>query len=123
MVDEKKHPKAGTGDEFARFSLGALGELVIADDSYDDTDISIHVDLPDGTKTNLNSQVGSFRRENGDAALEAALKDAAELREQEFTSPSDYGVGIFVCDGCHKSWPQRRNQTPNGTADTCPDCV
>lgn len=38
-------------------------------------------------------------------------------------TPRDSGIGVFVCDTCHRSWPLRRNATPDADADTCPDCA
>lgn len=29
----------------------------------------------------------------------------------------------FACSGCHKTWPDAKNQTPDiADSDTCPDC-
>lgn len=122
MVDEKKHPKAGTGDEFVRIDLGVLGVLVVKDDGHDDPDISSLVEH-DGGSVSFHTRANIVRRNEGDAVLEAALKDAAEAHERRTSPPADYGVGIFVCDGCSRSWPRRQNQTPNQPDDTCPDCA
>lgn len=116
-------PKSGTGDEIARIDLGVIGEMFVEDDGDPDHYVSTGIVKPDGTRSGVGSAIMDFREEHGDVRLEAVLEDAAEAREASGGSgPTDYGIGIFVCDDCSRSWPKRKNQTPDRAVDTCPDC-
>ena len=117
--------KAGTAEEFVRIDLGPIGELFVADDGDDDHYLTTGIDTPEGHRKGFGSGLMDYRDEHGDAALEAALKDAADAHEAATGGggPTDYGVGIFVCDDCSRSFPRRKNQTPDASTDTCPDCA
>lgn len=120
--------KQGTGHEFLRLDLGKVGELVIVDDGAHDPDTDIRLLDASGNVVldRRPSHFHQFRSDQGDAAFEAALLGGQERHEQTAAAQSthtSYGVGHFVCDDCHRTWPSKRNQTPDGTTDTCPECV
>lgn len=123
-------PKSGTGDEFARVDLGPIGDLVIEDDGDPDRYLNVNIETPNGGTNSARSVMMDYRQNNGDNDLEAALQAAFEAvagdaggRGGGASGMANYGVGIFVCDDCCRSWPRRKNQTPNSSVDTCPDCA
>lgn len=117
--------KRGTGDELARIPLNDDWDIVFKDDG--DGDAFTHVLLEDqyNGATSIENGISHLRREMADdgALMEmlgnlGAVEDDAPVAEPTTT----YNVGHFVCDDCHRTFVARKNQTPDGAVDTCPEC-
>lgn len=117
------HNRSGSGSAFVRIDFGPIGELVIRDDGYDDTDIEVVIIDPDGKEHGFIDGLASFRYERGDVPFEAALRNGAERHVETQAKAASNRRGSFVCDQCGKTWAQKRNQTPHISTDVCPDCI
>lgn len=123
--------KRGTGHTFLEIDLGHFGRLLIKDDRAHDHDTGLYYETENGIDevTGLVGPFAEYRREYGDAAFEAELKDQLADQNAALGGSSSSGssssftrAGNFICDGCHKTFPPKDNQTPNGSKDICPDC-
>lgn len=122
--------KRGTGHTFLEIDLGHFGRILVRDDNAQDTDAGVYFQNENGVEevAGLVGGFSEYRDEYGDAAFEAELKDQladqnAVLGGSSSSSPSSFTrQGNFVCDGCHKTFPPKDNQTPSGSKDLCPDC-
>jgi hypothetical protein len=120
MSDEKKY--VGTGAEIARFDLGDVGDLVIKDDGDPDYYVRFRIEADDGSEYGIESRCRQYRTSEGDDTFETALTSDESSQQPESIDFSKYGSNIFKCDDCNRSWPGKRNQTPDGPNDICPDC-
>lgn len=119
MGDPDDHSEAGTGNELGRVDLGALGELVVYDDG--DPDPYVTIRKPHGAPASLDALLRSKRNDMGDEAFTEALAKLPTPSNKP-TTTTNWRSGPFVCHDCHRTWPSKRNQTPDADADTCPEC-
>lgn len=118
---------AGTGDPMVRVPIpDADVTLVIKDDGDNDHFVAVCVEDDSGWSSSMHWLRGSY---DDDDRFIDALEDAftafggAAPGGDDGPSPPLNTPPVFKCDSCNKSWPRRKNQTPDGSTDTCPDCI
>lgn len=118
--------KQGTGDEYGRVDLGPIGVLIVEDDGHNDLDVEAYVMMPTGDSTGLKIAIQTALKNSRITGHELMdLLDSLEGGTKASTRvPVDMGrqYGEFACDTCHRTWPGRKNKTPDKRTDTCPEC-
>lgn len=118
----------GTGAELARLDFGPLGVMVIRDDGDNDHFVNTLDDADNGES--LRNMIMDRRAElrDDDQLVDELETLADKLAQDPDDSTGSSGssferTGPFSCTNCHKTWPQKRNQTPDraGT-NLCPEC-
>lgn len=118
------HKYSGTGDPLIEIELpDGHGTFVIEDDGCNDPDVLTGIRDADGNRKYLSN----IRRVMGDdeqfiAVLEAAFGDDTASDPGGGSTTSFGGPPVFKCDDCNQSWPRSKNQTPDQSTDTCPQC-
>lgn len=119
----------GTGQELGRIEVDGLGAFILADDGDGDLFADMFLELENGTRIRFGHSSLQCRQDLGDEAImdaidahnaAAASGDAETVADGGETTT--YTVGSMVCDDCHRTWPARKDQTPDRGFNTCPDC-